>query len=97
MFAIISTLFSFLWDTKIGWDLLDTKSKNCCLRDELIYPKRNYYIWTFINFLLRSAWTLNISPSVVREFIGSPEVFNLALGFLEIGRRGMWNLVRVEV
>lgn len=72
VFAILGTLFSFIWDLKIGWDLLQKNSKNKCLRDHLIYPKRNYYLWIIINFILRSAWTFNISPNIVRNFFISP-------------------------
>lgn len=52
------------------------------LRDELIFPKRNYYVWIVLNFILRSAWTLNISPNIVQGFTGNPETFSLALGFM---------------
>lgn len=37
LFASISTIYSYLWDLKIDWGLLQTQSKNKYLRDILIY------------------------------------------------------------
>ena len=82
IFAIISTICSFLWDCFMGWDLFYKKSDNFLLRDELLYPKRNYYIWVILNLMLRFAWTMNISPAIFNNIFGSPEIFNLVFGFL---------------
>lgn len=97
VFACLSTLFSCFWDFKISWDLLHRDSSHWMLRSTLLYPVKNYYVWGFINFVLRATWTLNISPNILINVLGSAEIFTLVFGFLEIIRRGIWNLMRVEV
>ena len=37
LFASISTIYSYIWDLKMDWGLLETNSKNKYLRDILIY------------------------------------------------------------
>lgn len=95
-FAIISTLYSYYWDLKVDWKLLNFKSKNFLLRDKLTYKPRNYYLIMISNFLLRVAWVATISQNVTDRAFGSPELFRLVTGSLEIFRRGIWNLLRIE-
>ena len=72
------------------------KGKNYPLRDKLYYKKKwIYYIVSILDFFLRFLWLITLSPEVINEFI-RPESLSLILGSLEIFRRGMWNLIRVE-
>ena len=48
------------------------------------------------NFILRLAWVATLSPAIVDNTFGSPQIFSLVTGALEIFRRGLWNLLRVE-
>lgn len=87
-----TTAFSYWWDVKMGWGLLNTDSKNFLLRDELTYPKSWYYTAMFANLLMRLVWAFNISP-------GQPYVAQnviLLFGCLELVRRFVWLAFRVE-
>lgn len=49
-----------------------------------------------VNFVLRLSWILTLSPNIVNSFRVKPIVFTLITGALEIIRRAIWNLLRVE-
>ena len=95
--SIISTLYSYLWDLKMDWGLLDKNAKHRFLREDLVYGSPAfYYIIMVANFFLRLSWVLTFSPSIVAAFNVKPIVFTLIVGSLEIIRRSLWNLLRVE-
>jgi hypothetical protein len=90
--AAFTTAFSYYWDVKVGWGLLEPNSKNFLLRDDLTYPKSWYYSALVANFLMRLAWAFNISP-------GQPYVAQnviLLFGCLELVRRFLWLTFKVE-
>jgi hypothetical protein len=65
-FALISSIYSFTWDLKMDWDLLKRNNKNFFLRKYLTFlPSRNYYIIASANLLMRLAWIMTLSPSIV--------------------------------
>ncbi len=97
VFATITQLYSFGWDCRVSFDVLNIKSKNFMLRDEIIFPKINYYIWVVSTFFLRLTWVLYISPNISKSLLGSPEIFLLVFGYLQIIRRGIWNVIRLEL
>jgi hypothetical protein len=81
---------------KNDWALLEPNQKNWLLRKYLTFqPKVVYYIIMVTNLIMRLAWTLTLSPSVSRT-IGSPALLTFITGSIEIIRRGIWNLLRVE-
>jgi hypothetical protein len=95
IFTFISSCYSFVWDIKMDFGLMQ-KGKNYPLRDKLYYKKKwVYYLISILDFFLRFLWLITLSPEVINEFI-RPESLSLILGSLEIFRRGMWNLIRVE-
>jgi hypothetical protein len=49
----------------------------------------------FLNLLMRLAWTLTLSPAIIAMF-GDKNLVTLVTGSIEIIRRGIWNLFRVE-
>ena len=49
-----------------------------------------------INFVLRFVWILSMSPEIVYRFI-RPELFSLFIFSLEVVRRAIWNIIRVEL
>ncbi len=94
--SIISTLFSYMWDLKYDWALLEKNPKNWLLRKYITFqPKRNYYIVIVANFIMRLSWTLTLSPSIASYF-GNSSLLSFVTGCIEIIRRGIWNLLRVE-
>lgn len=97
VFAVISTLFSFYWDLKYDWGLLEKSRKHKYLRDSLNYGSdKLYYSMVAINLLLRLSWIFTLSPNIVASFHIMPAMFTLITGSLEIVRRGLWSLLRVE-
>lgn len=81
VFAAITSLYTYLYDLKYDWLLLDWKSGKFLLRDKITYPKKFYYVLIFVNIFLRCSWVLTISPAISDDF-GSPEVFLLLFSFL---------------
>lgn len=95
LFAIISTIYSYVWDLKMDWGLLQKNDRHPYLRKYLTFePQRNYYIIMFSNLIMRLAWTMTLSPNIA-QFFGNANIFTLITGMIEILRRGIWNLLRV--
>lgn len=82
IFAILTSLYTFFWDLKYDWLLLQKNSQHRLLRDRITYPKNMYYFLMVINLLLRCSWALTLSPNIVKNFLGSPQVFILLFAFL---------------
>jgi len=87
---VVSTFYSYLWDVWIDWSLT-FKS----LRPNRLYPVWWYYTAIVLDFVLRCAWTLTISPQSI-GIILDPLIFASILAVTEIGRRAMWNVFRME-
>ena len=102
VFFIISTLYSFSWDVLMDWGIGQIHSKNFLLRDELMYrPKALYYVAILIDFILRFFWTFSLLPLGANPFFTATTVIvkmylPLIVALLEICRRMMWALFRVE-
>lgn len=93
--SFISTCFSYVWDIKMDFGLLE-KGEGYPLRKKLCYnSKLFYYSTAILNFFLRFLWLITLSPEVINQFI-RPETLSIILYSLEIFRRGMWNNIRVE-
>lgn len=95
VFAAISTIYSYAWDLKMDWALLQKNDRNPYLRKYLTFePRRNYYIIMAANLIMRLSWTMTLSPNIA-NFFGNANIFTLITGMIEIFRRGVWNLLRV--
>lgn len=68
------------------------RSRIFLLRDELHFRPSVYYAAVFIDFLARLGWALVISPQ--QPYL--QQHFILLLAALEISRRCMWAVFRVE-
>ncbi|KAF4351189.1 hypothetical protein G4B88_027485 [Cannabis sativa] len=81
------------WDFVKNWGLLNRKSRNTWLRDDLILKnKSTYYVSMGLNVVLRVAWV-----EIVMGFqIGAVEsrLVDFLLASLEVIRRGHWNFYR---
>lgn len=95
LFAVLSTLYSYVWDIKKDWNLGDP---NCgYLRKKLLYQKPNlYYLVMFSNFGLRCMWVFTLSGGVVNQFDIKRESFKFLIYLLEVIRRCIWNILRME-
>ena len=97
LIAAFSSCWSYCWDMKMDYGLLQYGSPHLFLRRELFYKKTwIYYTAMFLNLLGRFAWVLTISPEVVYRWI-RPEFFLMVIYMIEMCRRGMWNFFRIEL
>jgi hypothetical protein len=95
-FVVIGTVYSYYWDIKMDWSLGETKGvKHWGLRGKLLYPTYYYYFALISNFIMRVLWTLTISPEAINSLL-HPDLFTTLLAAIEIYRRCLWNLFRVE-
>ncbi|KAF4394248.1 hypothetical protein F8388_005882, partial [Cannabis sativa] len=55
--SVVATIYQLYWDFVKDWGLLNPKSRNAWLRDDLILKnKSTYYVSMGLNVLLRVAW-----------------------------------------
>ena len=97
LIAAFSSCWSYCWDMKMDYGLLQNGSNHLFLRNDLFYKKTwIYYTAMFLNLMGRFAWVLTISPDVVYRWI-RPEFFLMVIYMIEMCRRGMWNFFRIEL
>ena len=87
-----SSCYNIFWDIYLDWGCLRKNSKHFLLRDKITYPQILYYIAIIYDIILRSAWTWYFIPvkSSLREW--KP----ILKDTLEVMRRGLWALIRIE-
>ncbi|KAK2988878.1 hypothetical protein RJ640_028645 [Escallonia rubra] len=94
--SLVATVYQLYWDFVKDWGLLNPRSKNPWLRDNLIMKKKSiYYMSIALNFVLRVAWV----ETVIRfKHVGVVELrlLEFFLASLEVIRRGHWNFYRLE-
>eukprot|EP00127_Corallochytrium_limacisporum_P002791 Clim_evm4s141 gene=Clim_evmTU4s141 len=91
VFAFVNSMYSFWWDVKMDWGLGDSNQSG--LRAVLLYPLREcYYLLIAGDFLLRFLWSFNLPFALGL----TPSNALLMFEFLEVFRRGIWNLYRIE-
>ncbi|KAK1257666.1 Phosphate transporter PHO1 [Acorus gramineus] len=94
--STFATICQLYWDYVEDWGLLNLKSNNKWLRDELILKNKNfYYISIVINFLLRLTWIYTLL-NLKRLSDFNHHLIELLLALLEIIRRGIWHFYRME-
>ena len=73
-FSIITFIVTYFWDIYMDWGLLritnksnkNLRSQRIFLREELSYNNPNFYYFAIIlNFILRLAFIINISPNLL--------------------------------
>ncbi|GAV61488.1 SPX domain-containing protein/EXS domain-containing protein [Cephalotus follicularis] len=93
--SVVATVYQLYWDFVMDWGLLNPKSKNPWLRDDLVLKNKSiYYASMALNVILRAAWV-----EAVMKFRFSMMESNLVDFFLasfEVIRRGHWNFYRLE-
>ncbi|CAN6462056.1 unnamed protein product [Victoria cruziana] len=93
--STVATIYQLYWDFVKDWGLLNPRSKNPWLRDDLILKHKSaYFIAIGINFVLRLAWVeavMHINTGKVDH-----RVVDFVLASLEVIRRGHWNYYRLE-
>lgn len=94
--AIVSTCYTFTWDIKMDWGLLDKNAgENTFLREETVYRSKAFYYFAMIEDLIfRLLWTLTVSVGELEIF--HSEILKLILSVCEVFRRFIWNFFRLE-
>jgi hypothetical protein len=93
--ALCSSLFAFVWDLRMDWGLVDLDSPNYPLRAISLFPAWSYYAAAALNFVLRLSWVITISPAAF-GFNFPQRYFLLGIAALEIVRRSVWAVLRLE-
>lgn len=91
-FGVIATVYSFYWDVVMDWGLGNIQSTKFLLREELHFAPYLYYIAILCDLVMRLGWALVISPE--QPYL--QQHFVLMLGVIELLRRFMWSIIRVE-
>ncbi|CAL8072122.1 unnamed protein product [Calicophoron daubneyi] len=91
----VNSSYTYAWDTLMDWGLMERKSENKFLRDELVYRYKAYYYAAIVeDFILRFAWVFRVSFEKTH-----PEHLELVKTILltaEVVRRFIWNFFRLE-
>jgi xenotropic and polytropic retrovirus receptor 1 len=94
VFATVNGCYCSFWDIYFDWSLGSPFSKNWLLRDRLGYKrKRLYYAAIPIDVILRQQW---IFFAVFAEDLQHSSAVSFFVSLIEVLRRGMWSLFRVE-
>ncbi|KAH0921464.1 hypothetical protein HID58_021482 [Brassica napus] len=96
IFSVVAAIFGTYWDFVHDWGLLNQKSENRWLRDNLLIPQKEvYFIAMILNVLLRFAWIQTVLDFNL-PFRHSTQTMVAVVASLEIIRRGIWNFFRLE-
>ena len=94
-FVFIQSFYSFYWDVTMDWDL--GYSHAFFLRPNLSFGKKYYVLAILLDLTIRCTWFLKWyyedEPFAV---ILDGEVVSFVFQFLEVCRRGMWMIFRLE-
>jgi len=88
----ISTCYNLFWDIYLDWGCGRKNDKHFLLREKLTYPQVFYYISIFYDIIVRTTWTWNFIH--IKNSLS--EWKNILTCTLEIIRRAIWVLIRVE-
>lgn len=95
--AVICSCYENWWDIKKDFLLFESGTRYKFLRNDLGYNNPSiYYALVVVNFFLRIAWVLTISPDMYRILGINNELFILGFGFLEMSRRLVNNFLKME-
>ena len=88
----ISTCYNLFWDIYLDWGCGRKNDKHFLLREKLTYPQVLYYISIIYDIIVRTTWTWNFIH--IKNSLS--EWKNILTCTLEIIRRAIWVLIRVE-
>jgi len=93
--STFATIYQLYWDFVRDWGLLQPRSRNPWLRDDLILKhKIIYFLSMALNLVLRLAWLQTVLHSSFEAV--DYRVMGFFLASLEVIRRGHWNFYRLE-
>ncbi|XP_032679557.1 xenotropic and polytropic retrovirus receptor 1 homolog [Odontomachus brunneus] len=94
--SFASSIYSFTWDLKMDWGLLDKNAgENRFLREEMVYSATGFYYFAIIeDFILRFVWIVSFIL-IELEYV-SNDLMTSIVAPLEVFRRFVWNFFRLE-
>ncbi|KAJ6786125.1 hypothetical protein PWT90_02481 [Aphanocladium album] len=93
-FSVVNSVYCSIWDLFMDFSLLQFHSRHFWLRDILALKKKwPYYFIMSVDPILRFNWVLYI---ILPMDANHSTAFSFLVAFLEVSRRGMWTLFRVE-
>ena len=87
-----STIYNLFWDIYLDWGCGRRNDKHLFLREALTYPQIVYYLAIIYDIIVRTTWTWNFIH--IRNSLS--EWKNILTCTLEVIRRAVWVLIRVE-
>ena len=94
MFAVIASVYTYIWDLTQDWDWLHKDAKHKLLRDELAYKRPiYYYIVMVFDILMRFAAQLSLSTPVITPIM-KPALYQFVIALVAVFQRGVWNFFR---
>ena len=87
-----STIYSLFWDIYLDWGCGRKNNNYIFLREKLTYPPITYYLAIIYDIIVRTTWTWNF----IHIKSSLSEWKNLLTCTLEVIRRAIWVLIRVE-
>ena len=88
----LSTCYNLFWDIYLDWGCGRKNNLHFFLREKLTYPQVSYYLAIIYDVIIRTTWTWNF----IHIKSSLSEWKNLLTCTLEVIRRGVWVLIRVE-
>ncbi|KAL1518912.1 hypothetical protein AB1Y20_003185 [Prymnesium parvum] len=89
---IVSTLYTFSWDIGVDWEL-----QHRLRGRRMVWINRwPYCVALVLDFFLRFVWTLTLAPGTTPFGSFVDTTLSPMLAYLEIGRRSLWSLIRLE-
>ncbi|ATY61189.1 signal transduction [Cordyceps militaris] len=93
-FSVVNSIYCSIWDLFMDFSLLQFHSRHFWLRDILaLKSKWPYYFVMTVDPVLRFSWILYV---VLPKDANHSTIFSFGVALLEVTRRGMWALFRVE-
>lgn len=93
-FSVVNSIYCSVWDLFMDFSLLQFHSRHFWLRDILALKKKwPYYLIMTADPILRFNWVLYI---ILPRDSNHSTAFAFGVALLEVTRRGMWSLFRVE-
>lgn len=94
--GVICTVYSFLVDIFLDWNQFDFDNSKRIRRETNIFSMFAINAMIVFNILARWSFLVTISPNIIFTYVVQPEVIITIACGIELGRRLVWNLLRVE-
>ena len=96
--GFISFFYNNYWDNYNDWGLWRSwDKKNKFLRPRLSFAPNFYYTIMILNFFLRLNWMATLLPKqIIISTFKDANLFTLVTETLEITRRFLWTIIRIE-